>query len=98
MVYIKKSYLTSIAKQRYQIIEYKEVELDIQFFINLPKFDQYINMYKSTNKIPEKVFESLYSNFNESVSKNLRDKIKSIRKFLGYILIYKIKIIRKRIF
>ena len=56
------------------------MELNIQFLINLPKFDEYINWYKSANKIPDKVFESLYKNFNEETSKNLQDKIKSISK------------------
>ena len=83
MVFIKKSYITNIATKRYHIIKYKDVELNIQFFINLPKFDEYINWYKNANAIPEKVFESLYDNFNENVSKNLRDKLKSIRKFLN---------------
>jgi hypothetical protein len=70
----------TIATYKCHIIDYEKVELDVQYFINLPKYNEFLESYKSEKQIPEKLFESMYKNFNEDTSRKIMDQIKNISK------------------
>ena len=74
------------ARERFKITEFEKVELNIKNFINLPKYNEFLQMYKTRNNIPENLFEKMCENFNEETSRKITDQIKNISKNLINII------------